>query len=156
MQPNKTELEQIREIGLRLLTRREHSRDELVRKIQAKGFEVALVQQVVDELSAQGWQSDDRFAESFIRSRISNGYGPLRINYELQQHRIDCQQLERLVAETTGSWMQLIERVYSGKFSQVHSMSYKEWTKRARFLQQRGFSFEMIRALFDQLQIKLN
>jgi len=33
-------------------------------------------------------------------------------------------------------------------------LSRSEWTKRSRFLLQRGFSFDMINALFDHLQIK--
>ncbi len=155
MRPSKPELEQIRDIGLRLLAGREHSRYELFNKLQAKGFERNRIQQVIDELTEQGWQSDLRFAESLCRLRINNGYGPLRIAYELRQHGVDNYSVERLIGETAGSWMNLMERVYRSKFTEVQAMSRKEWAKRARFLQQRGFTFEMIQSLFTQLRIKL-
>lgn len=155
MKSNKPELEQIRAICLRLLARREHSRYELLNKLQARGVARNLSQPVIDDLAEQGWQSDLRFAESLCRNRIDKGYGPLRISYELQQHGVDHYPLENVVVETAGGWANLIERVYRSKFSLERSLSHKEKAKRMRFLQQRGFPGEMIQSLFNQLQINV-
>ena len=65
--------------ALGLLVRREHSRKELTRKLAAKGLESEDVTAAVERLAAEGWQDDTRFAESLVRSRAGNGYGPLRI-----------------------------------------------------------------------------
>ena len=55
--------------ALGLLTRREHSRRELSRKLTSRGVEAADVRSAVDRLEAEGWQSDTRFAEALVRSR---------------------------------------------------------------------------------------
>lgn len=69
----------LRNKALRLLTTREHSREELLRKLaQAKARrarqdaqvpapEKDEVERVIDELAAQGWQSDERYAEAIVR-----------------------------------------------------------------------------------------
>lgn len=69
----------LRNKALRLLTTREHSREELLRKLaQAKvrrSREEAKapkpdkddIASLVDDLTAQGWQSDDRYAEAIVR-----------------------------------------------------------------------------------------
>ena len=53
-----------RAIGL--LTRREHSRKELVRKLTSRGMEAAEVATAVDRLAREGWQDDARFATSEV------------------------------------------------------------------------------------------
>src|SRR5688572_28275197 len=72
--------------ALGLLTWREHSRTELVRKLTSRGMEAAEVDSVVTRLTADGWQDDSLFAESLVRARVSSGYGPLRIRAELATH----------------------------------------------------------------------
>ena len=69
----------LRNKALRLLTTREHSRDELLRKLaQAKVRRTREeakapkpdkddIASLVDDLAAQGWQSDDRYAEAIVR-----------------------------------------------------------------------------------------
>jgi len=53
-----------------LLARRDHSRQELIRKLIRKGFSRAAGTQAVDELQSQGYQDDLRAAESWVRSAM--------------------------------------------------------------------------------------
>ncbi|MDD5460471.1 MAG: regulatory protein RecX [Methylococcales bacterium] len=145
---------EIREIGLRLLARREHSRKELLNKLLIKGFNQDDILVVIEELALQGWQSDVRYAESYTRHRIQKGYGPVFISYELRQNGIDAFNLEEIVQKTAGSWMELLEQVYIKKYNHDILIERNEWAKRSRFLWQRGFSGEMVSALFEQLNIK--
>ena len=66
-------------VCMRLLSMREHSRLELCNKLKVKSFAQDEIQEVLDGLVNEGWQSDQRFAESFIRQRIHKGYGPILI-----------------------------------------------------------------------------
>ncbi|MGZ8193780.1 MAG: regulatory protein RecX [Methylosarcina sp.] len=138
----------IRETCLRLLARREHSRKELLDKLVIKGFNKDEVLAVIDELALQGWQNDLRYAESYARYRIQKGYGPIRIAYELRQNGIDAVNLEDIVQKAAGSWMDLLEQVYIKKYKHDTPMDRNEWAKRSRFLLHRGFSIEMISALY--------
>ena len=146
---------QIKDICLRLLARRDHSQKELQDKLTLRGFNRSDSQAVIAQLSQQGWQSDERYAESYVRQRIQKGYGPVRIVYELQQRGVDAVDLGSMVEESAGSWLNILEQVYLGKYSNDEYLTAKEWLKRNRFLQQRGFNGSLIKTLFSQLGIKL-
>jgi len=146
---------QIKESCLRLLARREHSQKELLNKLLVKGFDKDEILAVTEELAQQGWQSDLRYAESYARHRIQKGYGPISVTYELRKNGIDTVNLEDIVQKIVGSWMELLEQVYTKKYGHDSLLDRNEWAKRSRFLMQRGFSGTMIGALFDHLNIKL-
>ena len=146
---------QIRETCIRLLASREHSRKQLLNKLLVKGFDKDEILAVIDELALQGWQSDSRYAESYARHRIQKGYGPVSVVYELRKSGVDAVNLDDIVQKTVGSWMELLEQVYTKKYGHDRLMDRNEWAKRSRFLMQRGFSGTMISALFDHLNIKL-
>ena len=145
----------IKESCLALLARREHSQKELLNKLLVKGLVKHDILAVIDELALQGWQSDSRYAESYARHRIHKGYGPLWIAYELRKNGVEAVNLDDIVQQTAGSWMALLEQVYSKKYGHDSVLDRNEWAKRTRFLIQRGFSGTMISALFDHLNIKL-
>ncbi|MFW5443778.1 MAG: regulatory protein RecX [Methylococcaceae bacterium] len=141
---------EIRKICLRLLARREYSQLELLTRLTAKGFDRLESQGVVDGLVDEGWQSDDRFAEAYARYRIKKGYGPIKISYELRQRGIEAFDLETVVLDLADSWFEILEQVYDKKYADNNGLSNKEWQKRSRFLQQRGFSHEIIKTLYKQ------
>jgi len=144
---------EIKEVCLWLPARREHSRKELLDKLVLRGFVSDEAQPVIDELAEQGWQNDLRYAESYARFRIQKGYGPIRVGYELKQNGITAFDLEAIIQEEAGSWMALLEQVYSRKYSHDAVLERNEWAKRSRFLLHRGFSCAMISTLFDELNI---
>lgn len=146
---------QIQDICLRLLARREHSQKELRDKLSLRGFEPDESARAIEELAEQGWQSDSRYAESYARQRIEKGYGPLRIGYELHRHGIDDIDLEAMVDELAGNWFAVMKRVYLDKYDNADRLTAREWLKRSRFLQQRGFGGALIKTLFEQLNIRL-
>lgn len=144
---------QIEAICLRLLARREHSQKELLDKLALRGFDRDEVEPVIQEMAAQNWQNDARYAECYVRQRIASGYGPVRIRYELQQRGIDHADLDAQ-ADEQGGWQNLLLDVYCNKYADEKSLTPNEWLKRNRFLQQRGFSGKMIKRLFAELKIK--
>ena len=143
----------IKEACLRYLIRREHSQQELVQKVTTKGFARQDVIAVLEELIEQGLQSNARFAESYARSRVHKGFGPLRIQAELQQRGAGDCHFEMAVDDIADSWENLLEQVYSKKYGIEESLDNKEKFKRSRFLQQRGFPNDMVHRLFKKLSL---
>jgi len=141
----------IKEACFQYLARREHSQYELLQKVAGKGFSKLDIQQVIDELEVQGLQSDARFAESYARSRVHKGIGPLKIKAELQQRGVGDCCFEMAVEDIIGSWAALLKQTYLKKYDHQPLQSVQEQLKRSRFLQQRGFPNDMIRQLFKQL-----
>ena len=70
------------------LARREHGRAELINKLSKFGFEAATADDAVAELVDDNLQSDQRFVEAFIASRISQGKGPVKIRADLRERDI--------------------------------------------------------------------
>ncbi|RUO37783.1 RecX family transcriptional regulator [Aliidiomarina shirensis] len=132
-----------------LLSRREHSEYELRRKLEHKGFAVDAVKRVLDRLQERQWQSDERFAASFFRQRVEQGYGPLRIRMEMSQKGLSDIEIETVFAESAPDWRELAKERYQRRFARTarfKQLEPKEKAKRQRFLAQRGFTAEQVYA----------
>ncbi|MDQ3230012.1 MAG: recombination regulator RecX, partial [Pseudomonadota bacterium] len=90
--------------ALGLLTRREHSRIELARKLTRRGVEPADAHAVVEKLAEAGWQDDVRFAELLVRSRANTGYGPVRIRAELATHALSAEVIAQALEKFGCDW----------------------------------------------------
>lgn len=134
----------IRDSALNFLAIREHSQLELRQKLLRKDFPLELINEVLNQLHAENLQSDARFTESFIRSRINKGQGYLRIRYELQQLGISAALLNEYLDENDAQWQQLAQQVRKKKFGTALPRDPKQKAKQIRFLQYRGFSATQI------------
>ena len=131
--------------AMRLLTRREHSSQELKQKLQHKGFDASLVDKVAEQLKQEGLLSDKRFAESYARSRTGKGYGPLRIQQELRQRGASDDIIAATVIEDDPDWFERACRVREKRFGKVLPDDIKEKLRQQRFLQYRGFTQQQLK-----------
>ena len=122
-----------------LLGRREHSAAELKRKLRDKGFAEDAIDEVLADLQTRDWQSDQRFAESIVRQRIENAYGPLKIYADMQQKGIDRAFAEQILAEQNVDWKALAVSRYQRRFGTDEPADDKEQARRQRHLASRGF-----------------
>ncbi|WP_323754516.1 regulatory protein RecX [Marinobacter sp.] len=129
-----------RSVALRLLARREHSRQELSLKLRQRKLEQPVIELVLDEYEQEGWLDDHRFAEVYSRQRIDAGYGPIRIMSELQQRGVHF--LPDCVAEKTDAeWVRAAAELREKRFGLNRlSDDLSEKLRQARFLARRGFS----------------
>lgn len=132
--------------ALGLLTRREHSRKELARKLTARGVDSAEAESTVAKLAKEGWQDDNRFAESLVRSRISTGYGPIRIRAELGMHALDRDAVARALDTFEGDWSDVARDLVRRRFGERVPSDRALQRKAAEFLIRRGFAADHIRA----------
>ena len=128
------------------LARREYGRIELVRKLVDKGFDADVAEQAVGRLNEEGLQSDTRFAESFVQSRINQGKGPVRIRVDLGQKGIGDAAIENALDEADADWRTLAREQRMKKFGRARPADFKEKARQMRFLQYRGFEPDQIRA----------
>lgn len=137
----------LRAAAIRQLARREHSRVELVRKLSVDfAAEAVLIERVLDQLAAEGLQSDTRFAEALVASRIRRGQGPQRIRRELAERGIDAELVQYALTTTDVDWCALALTVSTQKFGRKSAQDWPERARRARFLQYRGFGADEIQA----------
>lgn len=138
--------------AVRLLARREHSVEELARKLQSKGHEAASVERVVARLRDKKLVSDDRFASSFVHHHAQRGQGPIRIRAELRQQGITDESIEAQLKTADLDWNVIAAGVRQRKFGAAPPRSMAERAKQTRFLQYRGFSSDQIRAALNSDQ----
>lgn len=136
----------VRRAAMDLLARREHSRHELLSKL-SKRFAPELLATELERLQDEGLQSDARFTESFIRGRALRGYGPQRIALELRQRGIAAELAETTMAEAEVDWLAQLRTLVDRRFGAGPAADARERARRWRFLQQRGFGSDWIRAL---------
>lgn len=137
-----------RKKAMDFLARREYGQSELVRKLADKGFEVDVAASAVAQLTAEGLQSDQRFAESFVRSRINQGKGPVRIRMDLGQRGISVATIEIAIEEADPDWRALAREQRHKKFGVSAPSDFKEKARQMRFLQYRGFEQDHIQSAF--------
>ncbi len=139
-----TDTARTRRLALDLLTRREHSRRQLREKLVRKGCDPTVAPRIVDQLAAENLQSDERFVENLVRVRRERGYGPLRIQKELEENDIAPELIDSAVDFTNREWLALLRRVQRKKFGDRRPRNYAERARQARFLQSRGFTADQI------------
>ena len=133
-----------------LLVRREHSRKELARKLEARGVDAGEAEATVARMAGAGWQDDGRFAASLARVRSQAGYGPLRIRAELSTHGLGEDAIgaafEALAEAGDDDWptvaRDLVRRRYGARL--VDDLALRR--KAADFLFRRGFDGGTVRA----------
>ena len=137
--------------GLKMLASREHSAAELRRKLRVKGFSEGLAGEAVAALQDQGLQSDQRFAEVFVRSRLSKGYGPVRIRRDLYQRGIGDDVIDEELTFPAERWVELAAAVRAKRFPENEPTEDGVWNVQARFLSRKGFPADIIYRVLGQV-----
>ncbi|HEX5421637.1 MAG TPA: regulatory protein RecX [Gammaproteobacteria bacterium] len=129
-----------------LLARREHSRLELERKLEARAFEAEAIAAALDRLESAELLSDRRFVRSFVESRASRGFGPVRIRAELAQRGIAADAAAESLRDAGQDWDELARRARLKRFGEDLPKEFKARARQAQFLQYRGFEASQVDA----------
>ncbi|MGS2716999.1 regulatory protein RecX [Eionea flava] len=145
---SKDEFKAVKVSALRYLARREYSRVELYRKLSQKFSAAEAIQRVLDEMQEQGYQSDTRFTECYIRAKVNAGNGPFKIKIELREKGI-CESTALAAFDRQAvDWLALAQAVVDKKFANQQAETEEEQllllSKKIRFLKNKGFYKEHI------------
>lgn len=138
--------------ALRYLAAREHSRQELARKLARHAEENDDIDAVLDWLQASAFLSEPRFAESLVNRRAAR-FGSSRIVQELQSHGIDAETVAQVKTNLLADEGERAWQVWQKKFGSP-AASAAESAKQMRFLQQRGFSHGAIQSTMRRARTK--
>lgn len=153
----------LRRRALQWLAQREHSRQELRRKLErwqlaqaaraagpdaepadeaALGAPASLIEEVLQTLQAQGHLSEARLVESRVHARQSR-FGMRRIERELGALGVTLGAEQRQALARTE--IERARQVLQRRFGEASAPTPQEQAKRLRFLAARGFTGEAIR-----------
>ena len=133
---------ELRAFAYRLLGRREYSVFELGQRIRQKWSGVEgvedLAEQLLEALQVENLLSDERFVESFVRSRVSRHQGPLKIKAALRGKGVSDALVSMELEARGGEWTDLatewLERNHVGP------IDFEMKKKLYRRLANRGFT----------------
>lgn len=141
---------------LQLLSRREYSQLELRQKLTQQGNESHVIDECLARLVADNYQSEQRFAEMFCRTRISQRHGSKKIRYELQQKGIDDTLINTALAEHDTAWVENAKYLIGRKTPRGNvGKIFTDFTlksKITRFLLGKGYDYDTINTAFEILQ----
>ncbi len=153
------------------LSKREHSRAELAKKLSQPTYQARqsafvhktalphapsaeAIASVLDDLQRQGFLNDERFAQGLARKN-ANKHGAARVMASLGQHKLDAATTQHLSQQLKGSELPRCYEVWSRRFSLIDrtQMDYTESQaalgKQGRFLMQRGFSGDAVKKVLN-------
>jgi regulatory protein len=132
----------LRERALGYLTRREHSRAELYRKLQPYAGDEDL-DALLDEFKQRDWLSDARYADQMVHARRGK-YGSVKVAHELRTQGVAEELVDKALEELQANEQETARNLWRKKYG-TPPKNLEEWARQARFLQSRGFSTDIIR-----------
>ena len=130
--------------ALDLVSRREHSRHELMQKLNKRFPEtLPIIEEALDKLVLNDILNDERFSEMYLNSRARKGFGPKKIEMELYSKKVDSMFISNAI-EAYESWIENAENELQKKFKGIQPTDYKSMMKQKQFLFNRGFSAQII------------
>jgi len=151
--PQAPSASELRAFAYRLLGRREYSvcelRQRLLQKWRDAGDVEAAVEELLVALQDENLLSDERFVESFVRSRVGRFQGPLKIRAELRERGVDEALVSGELEARSGEWADLatewLARQHNGP------VDFDTRGKLYRRLANRGFTHDQAMAAIDRV-----
>lgn len=133
--------------ALYFLARREYAYQELYSKLKKYSEDEEEIKSLLDFLRERGWLSEERYIKSYLDSK-SKKYGILKIKYALTQKTSNSELVNQVLSENPIDEYSLAYKLWLKKFGAI-ATERNELAKQIRFLQNKGFSFAVIKKVID-------
>jgi regulatory protein len=140
----------LRARALRLLARREHSRLELERKLASHAESPEELVVLLDELVQRGWLSEQRVIEQVVHAR-RHKFGSQRIRQVLIDKGIDGELVAAAMVQLQDGEIEAATALWHRKFDNL-PRNVSERARQIRFMQNRGFTLEVILHILRQVE----
>lgn len=140
----------MRQRALEYLGKREYSYAELSQKLrnhleEDESFEE--ITAILEDFKTRGWLSDARFTEQIVHAR-SHKFGSAKIANELREKGVSQELIETAIEQVKENELDNAKEIWHKKFKAIPA-SRDEWARQARFLQSRGFGFDIIKKVLN-------
>ncbi len=140
--------------AVRLLTRRDHTRFEIIQKLGQRGFDGGVIDRVLVECRRLDYIDDERTARVYIDQLARRGFGFRRIRFELRKKGLTGERFEIILNEHLAEIdeHEIARKVMLKKMKSFESVEdpQKRRDKMYRFLYSRGFDASAISELIRE------
>ena len=130
--------------ALRILTPRDHSKYELVKKLKQRGFSREDIDAAISSCERFDYINDERTAQVYIRQLKRKGYGKKRIRLELNKKGLKGTRIQSILDQSVSETdeQESAERILKKNINRFKREKdpFKRRDKIYRFLHARGFS----------------
>lgn len=137
----------LRQRALEYLAKREYSFAELGQKLKAYAEEADDIPALLNDFKTRGWLSDARFTEQIVHARKAK-FGSAKVAYELREKGVADDLIAHAVETLKETELDNAREIWRKKFK-AGPQTREEWAKQARFLQGRGFGFDIIKNVLN-------
>jgi regulatory protein len=136
----------LRQRALEYLGKREYSYAELSQKLKTyleEGEDFEVITAILEDFKKRGWLSDARFTEQIVHAR-SHKFGASKIANELREKGVADDLIRDAIEKVKENELENAKEIWRKKYGAAPT-SRDEWARQARFLQSRGFGFDVIK-----------
>ena len=129
-----------------LLKYRARSRAEIASRLKKKGYSASIIEKTIAYLKEANCINDEDFVENFVNYSLEKGWGPRRIDFNLNKLGISCE-LRKQVLERQIDYRPKIREIIKRKLTYYKKSGDRDkgiWQKISRSLVAKGFSYEDI------------
>lgn len=106
-----------------------------------------VIKVILDDFQQRGWLSDARFTEQMVHARKSK-FGSARVANELKEKGVADDLIAAAVVAIKETEFKNALAICQKKYA-APPTSREDWARQARFLQSRGFTFELIKKVLN-------
>ena len=139
--------------ALYFLARREYAYLELFNKLKKYSEDLNEIKTVLDALKDHDYLSDKRYIESYINSKKNKvGIAKIKYNLKLKSGNIDL--IDNIIRTNPIDEYTAAKTLFDKKFLKVVAKDKTELARQIRFLQNKGFSFDVINKVIKMKDLK--
>ncbi len=142
-------IEKAKTAALRLLRYRPRSERELLARLQAKGLDASVAQEVVEQFKQVGLVDDKQMAETYVQSALSDNqpHSRFEVRYKLKSLGIP----KEIVEDVLSVWTEEVECQMAQRYIQrllrrISNPTQKDILRAFRAAKQKGFELNAIRS----------
>ncbi len=135
--------DQLKVKALSFLAKREYGYQELFDKLRKYTDDEQEIAQLLQQLVDANYLSEERYIKNYVLNK-SKRYGMLKIQHILKHKANDMELVEQIIKTNEIDELENALHLWRKKFITI-SHDKKELAKRIRFLQNKGFSFSIIK-----------
>ena len=141
------------EKAMRLLSVRSYSERELMKKLRLAKIPAREAAEAVAECRRRGYLNDELLAEDYAHALVNRGSGSRLVKLQLRKRGLPAEYVETALEKTAGLEPDAARRAleYKLRLLSRETDPRKKREKAFRFLVSRGFSLDVIRELFDEV-----
>lgn len=142
-----------RKNGIRLLTARDRSEQEVRERLILQGFDADVAEEAVIQLISMGYINDSLFARKYVSDRLKlKPMSKKALSVELQKRGIKRELIDEVLGECELDEPSIAFRLAKKKFGKYDAADPGVQKKIYSFLAYRGYSFDIIQDVLEQMQ----